>query len=209
MGQRLVAWLVLLILLYGWPGGSRAQTNSAKDRQDTNTEILYRNHYTNCEGGYAVDLPAGVVAHRDKAASNRGFQIDLSAPGDTRPFSASEQRFIAVSDQDNVLELPSLAAIVDNDRDSELEDRPDWSLLERLPFRLGGLPATQLRARFKGKKMMDEEILAYRPQENGRDDMIYKIQLITPQSSSAGDRTIFDRIVSGFHRLAWGPGGCP
>lgn len=188
----------------------RAQAPSTRDKekQDTETETLYRNHYSNCEGGYGVDLPAGVVAHRDKAGSDRGFQIDLSAPGDTRPFSASEERFISVSDHFNSLELPSFAAIVQNELAQAQDEQPDWSVLERLPIKLDGLQATHLRARFKGKKMVDEDIYAWRHEENGRGNFVYKIQLVTLQTSYSQDRGVFDQIVAGFHRLAWDAAGC-
>lgn len=198
----------MAMLLSLLPVGLRAQAKSSQDKQDTDTETLYRTHYSNCEGGYAVDLPAGLVAHRDKAGSNHGFQIDLSAPGDIRPFSASEQRFIAVSDHFNSLELPSFPAIVQNEVAQAQDEQPDWSVQERLPIKLDGLQATHLRARFKGKKMVDEDIYAWRPEENGRGNFVYKIQLVTLQASYSQDRDIFDQIVAGFHRLAWDAAGC-
>ncbi len=198
----------MAMLLSVMLAAAQAQPNSPQHRQDTDTETLYRGHYSNCDGGYAVDLPAGVVAHRDKASSNRGFQIDLSAPGDPRPFSAADERFIAVSDHYNSLELPDFAAIVQNELAQAQDEQPDWSVLERLPIKLDGLQATHLRARFKGKKMVDEDIYAWRPEENGRGNLVYKIQLITLQASYSQDRTVFDQIVAGFHRLPWGAAAC-
>jgi len=200
-----VIGLVLLCVLSGW---ARAQENPGKNQQDTETETLYRNRYSNCDNGYVVDLPAGVVAHRDKAAFNRGFQIDLSAPQSAKPFSASEQRLIAVSNRYNTQELPAFGAIVENEIELAQEDSPDWNVLERLPIKLDGLQATHLRARFKGKKMVNEDIIAFRPGVSGHGDLVYKIQLITLQASYAEDRRMFDAIVGGFHVLPWGATGC-
>ena len=175
-------------------------------REQTATEILYRGRYTNCDAAYAVMLPAGIVAHRDKStAVNHGFTADLSAPGDTRPMSRTTNRYVEVSNLFNSTGLRSLDDVADDALRREAESRSDFDVVEHLPVKLAGLPAIHYRARFKNReKMVAEGIIAFRLGERGHPDFIYRLQLVSAEAAYPDDKRVFDRLTAGFRLQDFG-----
>jgi hypothetical protein len=76
---------------------------------ETPKETIWRSPYTNCDMGYAVDLPKGVVAHASLPPSpNHGFLISASVPGTTAEVTLEDQqRILDVYDQYDATELGS------------------------------------------------------------------------------------------------------
>lgn len=185
-------------------------------REQTDTEILYRGRYTNCDAAYSVILPAGFVAHRDRStAVNRGFRVDLSAPQDPRPMSHAAPRYLSVSNEYNSTELRSLTDIVNDALRRESDAKADFDVVEQLPVRLAGMAAAHFRARFKNRegrlipeKMVEEGIIAFRPEEHGRGNLIYQLQLVSKENTYADDKRILDQITAGFRLQNFGSPGC-
>ena len=94
--MRLVRLFVLPLLV---GAAAFAQTTPTPTRPGEDAgETTWTVRYANCESGFYVLLPAGVVGHAAKATGpNQGFSVNPAAPASTAAFSASEsQRFIEV-----------------------------------------------------------------------------------------------------------------
>ena len=90
-------------------------------------ETLRRTPYTNCDKGYAVDLPRGVVAHANPSPMpNHGFLISASDPGTTADVTPDDRRFVAVFDEYDALELRSARAYLNR----ELQETPGKTELQ-------------------------------------------------------------------------------
>src|SRR5580704_10312285 len=77
-----------------------AQTKTpAPHGRETDTETIWTARYSNCDYGFYVVLPTGVVGHGAKPpAPNRGFAIDPAAARSTDTFNAADaNRYIEVS----------------------------------------------------------------------------------------------------------------
>lgn len=76
--MRSCAVFVVLICIVGV---ARAQFHNWVE---TRFETIWRKRYTNCDEGYAVDLPSGVIAHDSLPPNpNHGFLISAAAPNTT------------------------------------------------------------------------------------------------------------------------------
>jgi hypothetical protein len=59
---------------------------------ETPKETIWRSRFTNCDMGFAVDLPKGVVAHASLPPDpNDGFLISASDPGTTAEVTLEDQ----------------------------------------------------------------------------------------------------------------------
>jgi len=211
---RLLGFIAIVSLLSALLSVVRTDTQSQQHHwRDTATEEISTGRYSNCDYGYYVDLPNEIVAHEAKPPSpNHGFIIDLAEPDSSADaLSKKLARYISVGNIYDAAELPSLAAIVDDELKSLERDKSGFHVLERAPTRLGGLNATLLRLRYtEGIETISEvDIVSYRPRgPNKLGDVIYEFQLVTPEDTYPQDRHVFDEILSGFHLTTLSVGAC-
>lgn len=211
---RLLGFIAIVPLLWAFPSAIRTDFPSEQHHwQDTATEEISTGRYSNCDDGYYVELPNQIVAHGAKPPSpNHGFTIDLADPRSTTDVLGQKlSRYISVENNYNAAELPSLAAIVDDDLKSLEQDKSDFHVLERASTRLDGLNATLLRLRYaEGTETISEvDIVSYRPRgPKGRGDIIYEFRLVTAEDTYSQDKNIFDEILVGFHLTRLPLGAC-
>ena len=94
---------------------------------ETPNETIWRGRYTNCDKGWAVDLPAGVVAHASLPPSpNHGFLISTVNPGTTAEVNPDDPRIIDIYDEYDALFLGSARAYLDQEL-NDTETRKYWN----------------------------------------------------------------------------------
>jgi len=178
-----------------------AQTKTpAPHWRETDSETLWTGRYSNCDYGYSVVLPAGVVGHGAKSPNpNHGFTVDPAAPRSTEAFNASDSnRYIDVF---NFYDLEdhgeSTAATLDYYSSlGEISDQKEVQAVGRQSFNLAGLSARRLEDRWveNSTAIRRDRIIAYR-RAGG---MLYQFTLQSPEKTYAADEQLFHRIVDGF-----------
>jgi len=190
---------VSLIALIGcYAGNAAAQSHHWSE---TPSETVWRDAYTNCDKGYSVDLPAGVIGHASLPPNpNHGFLISAADPGTTASVNVETQRIVGVYDQYDALELGSARAYLN----WEIEAHPNWVVLETRKVRFGGLVAVSARYRVNaaGPPEVGKEIVLYRK------GVIYVILLRSTSQDQAADSALFDKIKAGFRLLPFPRGEC-
>jgi len=103
---------------------------------ETQTETIWRGRYKNCDYGYSVILPDGVVAHGDPSPSpNHGSLVSAKEPGITAQVMWAEARLIYVHSEYGVAESGSAREYLKRSRDENDE------VIETRDLQLKGLPA--------------------------------------------------------------------
>jgi hypothetical protein len=171
---------------------------------ETPKETIWRSRYTNCDMGYAVDLPKGVVAHESLPPSpNHGFLISASVPGTTAEITLEDQqRILDVYDQYDATELGSARAYVN----WELQQIPNKKSLKVWEIMFRGLRATE--ARYRVDATDSSELVIYRKIAKENVGSIYVLSLRTTAQNYAGDSALFAQIRAGFHLLPLPKGAC-
>ena len=68
--------------------------------RETSSETIWTERYGNCDYGYYVTLPAGVLGHNELPPSpNHGFYVDLTSPASDRQKQDREHGVISVWNQ--------------------------------------------------------------------------------------------------------------
>ena len=201
-------YAIFLLIALAW---ASAQTKTpAPHSRETDTETLWTGRYSNCDFGYSVLLPAGVVGHGVKSTDpNRGFTVDPAAPQLTKAFSTSESnRYIEVF---NFYDLEdhgeSTAATLDYYSSlGEIGDQKEVQAVGRQSFNLAGLSARRLEDRWveNSTTVRRDRIIAYR-RAGG---MLYQFTLQSPEKTYAADEQLFHRIVDGFRLSKLPTGDC-
>jgi hypothetical protein len=211
---RLLGFFAIAALLLALPSVNQsAAANPQHHWRDTATEEISTERYSNCDYGYYVDLPHGVVAHGSKPPSpNHGMIIDLIEPtSTTEALGKNLRRYISVGNSYNAAGLPSLAAVVDDNLKSFEQDKSDFHVIERVPTRLDGLDASLLRLRYEegANRIFGELVISYRrPGPKALGNIVYEFQLITPEDTYSQDSKTFDKLLSGFHLTRLTVGTC-
>ena len=88
----------LFILLAACATAFAQSPSTATHAHETADETTWTGRYSNCEDGFYVLLPAGVIGHAPKSsAPNQGFAVNLASPASAATFKASDSlRFIEV-----------------------------------------------------------------------------------------------------------------
>ena len=103
---------------------------SAQHWTITSNELIWRSRYTNCDKGYAVALPDGVVAHGSLPPSpNHGILVSAAVPGTTAEVTLSDSRIIDVYDTYDAEEVGSARAYLERYQEQSakvVETRKRW-----------------------------------------------------------------------------------
>jgi len=175
--------------------------------RETENETVYVGKYSNCDYGYYVTLPDGIIGHRGKApSSNHGITVNLSNPASDSPFPEPVVRYVQVYNAYNVGEESSLREIVLAQRKAQRELHKDVSMSEPTRRSLDSLPALEFRSSFheKGVSITERDIIAYRT----KGYILYHLQLVTTPENAAQDGTVFDGIMAGFRLTKLPIGEC-
>ena len=168
-------------------------------------ETIWHDRYTNCDKGYAVILPTGVVAHGSLPPSpNHGILISAEAPGATTEVTLATPRLISVYDTYDAAELGSARAY--------LEDHWEQSarVVETRDLTFKGLPAVYVHYRLKKEAAIieTEELVVYRAHGKNIGPIFYVIMLQTPVEHYSEDTLLYREIRDGFHVLSVPRGEC-
>ncbi len=168
---------------------------------ETPNETIWRTRYTNCDKGWAVDLPAGVVAHGSLPPNpNHGFLISTANPGTTAEVDIENQRIIDVYDEYDAMELGSARAYLD----WELKNIANKAVLQIRETMFQGLHGVQARYRVKAKDSVAviESLIVLRK------GVVYHLLLRTTDRYYGSDSTLFAHIRAGFRLLPFPKGEC-
>ena len=141
---------------------------------ETETGTIWRGRYKNCDYGYAVILPEGVVAHADLPPNpNHGFLVSARDPDATAQVTWAEPRIISVINNYDAGDAGSAHAYLNQNRDKDEE------VVETKNLKIKGLPAAYGHYRMtKGKGTVERiKLVLYR---RGPDAILYEISLTTP-----------------------------
>jgi len=174
-------------------------SSQMKHWTETSNELIWRERYKNCDHGYLVNLPLGVVGHRSHPPSpNHGILISAKNPSITSEVTLEEPRLVDVYDSNDAAELGSARAYL---REHELKpaQAPEKiTILEQRDTKFRGSMAVYVHFR-QTKKLSTsevEELVVYRtPKEIGP---VFNVVLLrtTPEFYSR-DHILFLQVRGG------------
>ncbi len=173
----------------------------------TPDETIWREKYTNCDKGYAVSLPKGVVAHNElPPSSNHGFLVSGKAPDTVAEVTLEAERLVGVYDTYDTMEYGSAQAYLGE----ELKDAGPIEVLARNDTTFRGLPAAYVHYRKKTADVVieTEKIIVFRNHPKNSGPIFYVIWLSTPSSYYEEDRKLYGQIRDGFHLIPVPRGKC-
>jgi hypothetical protein len=173
----------------------------------TPNETIWRGKYTNCDKGYTVSLPKGVVAHGSLSPNpNHGFLVSASAPDTVAEVTLEASRLVGVYDTYDAMEYGSAQAYLSG----ELEHDGPIEVLARRDTKFRGLPAAYFHYRKKtGNVAIEkEEIIVFRSHPKNLSSIFYVIWLNTSSSYYEEDHKLFEHVRDGFHLLPGPSGKC-
>jgi len=200
--------LVLIILFLVPP--SALASSQVKHWTETPNELLWQGQYKNCDKGYLVKLPAGVIAHGSRPPyPNHGILISAENPRTTAEVTLEDQRFVDVYDTNDASALGSARAYLEryeltpgkaSEKITMLEDRnTDFrdSLAVYVHFRkTNGASITEV-----------EELVVYRThKEIG--PLFHVVLLRTTPEDYNRDHALFVQIKDGLEFIPVPKGEC-
>jgi hypothetical protein len=180
-------------------------TSGQHNWQETETETIWHERYTNCDYGYYVSLNAGVVAHGSHSPSpNHGFLIALPDVGRTALASTDDNRFVWVDAHYNATDYKTLSDIAKDEIDLTGEGKQRFRVVRRSSAKLAGLSALQFMVEYDagGSRLLEEQVIAL------RSDIVYTLGLRTLQANHNSDEEQFSKIRAGFRLLKLPRGPC-
>jgi hypothetical protein len=187
--------------------GDSAQHRRSQQRhwEETETETIWRDRYTNCDYGYYVVLSSGIIAHGSHSpAPNHGFLVSLPDVGKTSEASVNDQRFLWVNAEYNMSEAHSLRGVADYQLNLTSSDKAALRIAERKSTTLGGIAAIRFRFEYGSpdSRVTEEEVVAL------RSGVVYEIGLRTRPGDYDRDNEWFEQIRSGLKLLSLPQGEC-
>jgi hypothetical protein len=132
---------------------------------ETQDETIWRVRYGNCDHGYFVALPTGVVGHGSHSPGpNHGILISTENPGKTADVTPNGQRVIDIYDSSDATGLGSAAKYV-REYDLKPENASERiTVLERRDTTFRGTSALYVHFRKTSVGMTSEieELIAYK-----------------------------------------------
>jgi hypothetical protein len=187
--------LLLPILLFA----IAAACPQGKHWTETPDETIWRGRYGNCDHGYFVNLPSGVIGHSTHAPSpNHGILISVNDPAKTTQVTLDEPRLIEVYDSNDAGELGSPQAYVER-YDLKPENAAEKiTILERRDTKFRGSTAVYVHSRKASEHSTSdvEELVVYRaPKEIG--PSFYKVMLRSTPEFYSRDHKLYLQIRQG------------
>ena len=177
---------------------------AARHWTETEHETLWSGRYSNCDKGYAVDLPPNVVGHGTHSpAPNHGIVISAAKPQSTSIVSLDDERLIDVYDEYDARELGSPRTWLEEELErSKPTNRPD---VREIRFR--GLPAVHVRYQSERQSSREttDEVIVFRKDPT---PIFYVLMLRTPIQHYREDRSLYEHVRDGFQIRAVPKGEC-
>ena len=173
----------------------------------TATEAIWHEKYKNCDKGYSVILPKGVIAHGDLPPNpNHGFPVSASDPDTRAEVSLRAQRLVGVYDSYDAMDFGSAQSYLK----AELEHIGPVEVLESRDTNFRGLPLSYIHYRkgTGGSAIETEETIVYRSHPKNSSPTFYIIWLRTPRSHYKEDDKLYQLICNGFNIVPVPLGEC-
>ena len=174
-------------------------SSQVKHWTETSNELIWRGRYKNCDHGYLVNLPPGVVGHGSHPPSpNHGILISAKNPSITAEVTLEEPRLVDVYDSNDAEELGSARAYLKEYELKSAKATEKITILEQRDTKFRGSSAVYVHVR-ETKKLSTfevEELVVYRtPKEIGP---VFNVVLLrtTPEFYSQ-DHILFLHIRDG------------
>jgi hypothetical protein len=197
--MRVLTVVILFFAGFLFPTWQRHWTQTAD-------ETIWHVKYTNCDKGYAVELPTGVVAHGSLPPSpNHGFLISALAPETTSEVTLDADRLVGVYATYGAAEYGSARGYLKQ----ELEWEGPIEVVANYDTKFQGQPAAYAHFRkTKGETTLEtEEVIVYR-RSKSVGPIFYVLWLRSTSQSYAQDRKLYEQIRSGFRILPAPKGQC-
>lgn len=180
------------------PGEGNAWQPLKRHWTETASETLWTVRYNNCDYGYYVSLPAGVVGHDTLPPSpNHGFLIALPDVGTMNDVLGRKERLIWVDASYNASDAHSLSDLV-----AERDGRPTKSTQTQM--KMAGLSAVRVRSEHGAGTSNVVEVTTVAL----RGDIIYTVGMRTNGTDAVADEAEYDRVLHGFKLLPLPQGRC-
>jgi hypothetical protein len=173
----------------------------------TASETIWHEKYTNCDKGYSVILPKGVIAHGDLPSSpNHGFLVSAGDPDTRAEVSLKAQRLVGVYDSYDAADYGSARAYLK----AELKRAEPVEALENRDTKFRGLLAAFIHYR-KGvgsSAVETAEMILFRGQPRNSSPIFYVVWLRTSSSHYEEDYRLYQEIRDGFQIIPVPIGEC-
>jgi hypothetical protein len=185
--------LALPLLLVG------AAASQVKHWTETPSELVWHGRYKNCDSGYLLNLPAGVLAHGSRPPSpNHGILISTENPGTTTEVTPEAPRLIDVYDTTDASGLGSAKAYLEHYELNAAKTSEKITILEKKDTQFRGSPAVYVHFRKTGSGSTAEveELVVYRNQKE-IGPLFYVALLRTTPEAYRHDHQLFAQIKDG------------
>jgi hypothetical protein len=187
-----------------------AASPQGKHWTETPDETIWRERYGNCDHGYFVNLPPGIIGHGSHSPSpNHGILISAKNPGITTDVTVEEQRLVEVYDSPDAAELRSPRAYVDEYDLKPKNASERITILERRETTFRGSTAVYVHFRKTTEHSTSEveELVVYRaPKRIG--PSFYAVMLRTTPEFYRRDHALYLQIREGLRFVRVPPGEC-
>jgi len=183
--------LILAIAVAAYPQG--------KHWTETPDETIWRERYGDCDHGYFVNLPPGVIGHGTHSPSpNHGILISAKNPGITTEVTLKEPRLVDVYDSNDAGELRSPQAYVQRYDLKPKSASERITILERRDTKFRGSTAVYVHFRKATQHSTSEveELVVYRAQK-GIGPSFYIVMLQTTPEFYNRDHRLYLQIRQG------------
>jgi len=198
--QLMAVGLFLLSLFQFFASSQQHWTRTAK-------ETIWHEKYTNCDKGYSVSLPKGLLAHGElPPSSNHGFLVSAKAPDTVAEVTLETQRLVGVYDSYDSMGYGSARAYLK----AELAHAGPVEILESRDTKFRELPAAYARYR-RGSgvgAVETAEVIIFRSHPENSGPIFYVIWLRTPSAHYEEDLRLYQLVCDGFRIIPVPCGEC-
>jgi hypothetical protein len=183
-----------LKLLHGQSG-----VHQGKHWTETQDETIWQGRYGNCDHGYFVNLPPGVIGHGSHSPSpNHGILISTLNPGTTTEVTQNESRLIDVYDSSDASEIGSPEKYVQEYDLKPGSTSEKITILERRNTKFRGDKALYVHFRKSSQHLASEiEELAVYKAPKGIGPTFYVILLRTTPEFYSRDHLLYLQVREG------------
>ncbi len=177
---------------------------------ETPSELLWRGRYKNCDKGYLVNLPAGVIAHGSRQPyPNHGILISAENPGITTEVTLKDRRLVDVYDTNDASELGSARAYLKEYDLKPSKESEKVTILEERDTQFKGSSAVYVHFRkTEGGSVAEvEELVVYKKQKE-IGPLFHVVLLRTTPEAYSRDHALFVQIKEGLEFIPVPKGEC-
>jgi hypothetical protein len=177
---------------------------------ETADETIWRARYGNCDHGYFVNLPEGVIGHGSHSPSpNHGILISAKDPTRATEVTLEESRLVGVYDSSDAAGLGSPQAYIEQHELKPENASEKITILERRDTKFRGSTAVyvHLRRATDHSTSEVEQLVVYRTTK-GIGPSFYVVMLRTTPEFYSRDHALYLQIRDGLNFVPVPRGEC-